>query len=66
MLSVGVVVHVTPVSSVRGPAYRARIVGYNAARTKYHLGAEIRPGVFARGGSWAHPDEVDAARGRSW
>lgn len=63
MLPMGVTVVVTPSNSVRGPAYRARIVGYNPDRTKYHLGAEVRAGVFAKGGSWAVPGEVAPATG---
>jgi len=58
MLPAKTVVLVTPDSQVRGPAYRAQIVGYNQAGTRYHVGAELTPGVFARGGSWASPAEV--------
>lgn len=57
------VVRVNPDNSVRGPEYRAKIVGYNAGRTRYHLGAEIAPGRYAKGGSWAAPHEVRPARG---
>jgi hypothetical protein len=64
MLPMGVTVTVTPTSSVRGPAYRARIVGYNPERTKYHLGAEVAPGQFAKGGSWALPGEVQPTQKR--
>lgn len=55
---VGTVVVVTPACQVRGPAYRAVVVGYNQARTRYHVGAELAPGRYARGGSWAAPGEV--------
>jgi hypothetical protein len=66
MLPIGLTVVVTPTSDVRGPAYRARIVGYNAERTKYHVGAEVAPGRFAKGGSWAAPDEArPAQKGRN-
>lgn len=58
LLPVGTYVTVSPANQVRGPVYAAEVVGYNADRTKYHVGAEIRPGEFARGGSWARPDEV--------
>lgn len=55
------IVVVRPESVVRGPEYRAQIVGYNQDRTRYHLGAELSPGVYARGGSWASPSEVRVA-----
>lgn len=52
------IVVVRPENVVRGPEYRAQIVGYNRDRTRYHLGAELSPGVYALGGSWASPSEV--------
>lgn len=55
---VGTVVVVTPACQVRGPAYRAVVVGYNQAGTRYHVGAELAPGQYARGGSWASPGEA--------
>jgi hypothetical protein len=58
MLPTKTVVLVTPDSAVRGPAYRAQIVGYNQDGTRYHVGAELAPGQYARGGSWASPGEV--------
>lgn len=58
LLPPGTYVTVKPDSVVRGPAYAAEIVGYNRDGTRYHVGAEIAPGVFARGGSWARPHEV--------
>ena len=61
MLPEKTVVVVTPSSQVRGPAYRAQIVGYNQAGTRYHVGAELTPGRYARGGSWAAPGEVRIA-----
>lgn len=59
MLPVGTHVLVSPENAVRGPEYRAVVRGYNQSRTKYHLGAQIAVGVYAKGGSWAFPDEVD-------
>lgn len=58
LLPVRSVVVVSPESMVRGPEYRAQIVGYSRDGTRYHVGAELTPGVFARGGSWASPHEV--------
>jgi hypothetical protein len=57
-IPVGGIVRVTPSNVVRGPEYRAKVVGYNTERTKYHLGAQIGPHVYAKGGSWAYPHEV--------
>lgn len=58
LLPMRTVVVVRPQDVVRGPEYRAQIVGYSRDGTRYHVGAELRPGVYARGGSWASPDEV--------
>lgn len=58
LLPMRTVVMVDPQDVVRGPVYRAQIVGYNRDRTRYHVGAELTPGVYARGGSWASPGEV--------
>jgi hypothetical protein len=64
MLPEGEYVTVSPDNVVRGPEYAAKVVGYNADHTKYHLGAEVKPGEFARGGSWAYPHEVTPRRRR--
>lgn len=61
LLPTRTVVVVTPQDTVRGPEYRAQIVGYNRDSTRYHVGAELRPGIFAKGGSWASPAEVRVA-----
>lgn len=60
LLPIDTAVVVTPRSTVRGPSYRGIVVGHNLDRTKLHIGAQLGPGVYARGGSWAFPDEVQA------
>lgn len=58
MLPEGTLVLVTKRPETYGPPFRGLVVGYNQDRTRYHVGAELAPGRFARGGSWASPGEV--------
>lgn len=59
-LPVGTLVRVTPFGD--RPPYVAKIVGYDMGRTKYEIGARFAgwsEWLFADGGSWAFPGEVE-------
>jgi hypothetical protein len=43
----------------QGKPRLARVVGYDMFRSKYHLGLEYAPGLFADSGTWAFDKEVE-------
>jgi hypothetical protein len=60
LLPIGTIVKVTE----RWPTertYVGKVVGYDLGRSKYHVGARYAPGLYANGGWWPFPSDVEPA-----
>jgi hypothetical protein len=60
LLPVGTYVQVTPFPITGQSPYTGRVIGYDIHHSKYRIGREYMPGLFAEWSSWAFPREVEA------
>lgn len=61
LLPVGTYVRVTPFPITGERPYTGKVIGYDLHRSKYRIGCEYLPGLFADWPRFAFPKEVEVA-----